>query len=167
MEKMKPVLNELITWEMFGDLCNQLALKISVDFKPDMIVGIVKAGVMPGAVIASLFQKDFYTIKLSRKHDEKIIHARPILFVPISHSVYGKKVLVVDEITDTGETLKMAKQEVEDKQASEVRTCSLFVKPDGYKPDWYAYESSKKIVCPWNVNIIENENLVANPAYSG
>ncbi|MCE1247947.1 MAG: hypothetical protein LWY06_14990 [Firmicutes bacterium] len=167
MDNLNPVLNETISWQMFGDLCNDLALKICKDFKPDMIVGIVKAGVLPGAVIASLFQKDFYTIKLSRKQDEKIVHARPILFVPISHSVYGKKVLVVDEIAISGETLQMAKQEVLDKQASEVKTCSLFVKPDGFKPDWYAYESSKKIVCPWNVNIIENENLTANPAYTG
>jgi hypoxanthine phosphoribosyltransferase len=167
MEIKKPVISEVVDWQRFGDLCNELALKIWKEFKPDMVVGIVKAGVFPGAVIASLFQKDFYTIKLSRKHDEKIVHARPILFVPISHSVYGKKVLVVDEIVASGETIQMAKQEVEDKQAKEVKTCSMFVKPDGFKPDWYAYETGSKIICPWNVNVIENENLVPNPAYSG
>jgi len=159
------VKKEMISWQKFGDLCNELALKILKDYQPDIIIGIVKAGVFPGAVIASLFRKDFYTIKLSRRHDDRVIHARPILFVPISNSVYGKKVLLVDWITRTGETLLMAKEEVENKQVSEVRTCTLFAKPDGFKPDWYMHESDSLIVCPWNRFVIEDGKLAPHPEY--
>lgn len=165
-EKMdKKIKKEIISWQKFGDLCDELALKILKDYQPDIVIGIVKAGVFPGAVIASLFRRDFYTIKLSRRHDDRIIHARPILFVPITDSVYGKKVLLVDWITRTGETLRLAREEVENKQASEVRVSTLFVKPDGIKPDWYMHESDALIVCPWNKYVIEDEKLVPHPEY--
>ncbi len=164
-EKHQEVKKELISWERFGELCNALALKIQGEFNPDIIVGIVKAGVLPGAVIASLFRRDFYTIKLSRRKNDRVVHARPILFVPITDSVYGKQVLVVDWITRTGETLELAKKEIEAKQAKTVKTCSLFGQPAGYKPDWHIYESENQIVCPWNQFVIEDGTLVHHPEY--
>ena len=154
-----------ISWEKFGELCNELALKVHREYNPDMVVGIVKAGVLPGAVIASLFRKDFYTIKLSRRKNDRIVHARPILFVPITDSVYGKKILIVDWITRTGDTLNIAKKEIEAKQAKTVKTCTLFAKAEGFKPNWHIYESDSQIVCPWNQNVIENDVLIPHPEY--
>ncbi len=166
METEKKMENkEIINWDQFGELCEKLALKVREDFEPDLVVGIVKAGVLPGAVIASLFRKDFYTIKLSRRKNDRIIHARPILFVPISDSVYGKKILLVDWITRSGETLKMARQEILNKQAREVKTCTLFTKPGGWQPDWSIHESEDLIVCPWNRSVIEEGKLVPHPDY--
>lgn len=155
----------LISWEEFGQMCNQLALSIHKDYNPDIVVGIVKAGVLPGAVIASLFRKDFYTIKISRRQNDRVVHARPILFVPITDSVYSKKVLIVDWITCSGDTLNMAVQEVENKQAKEVRTCTLFVNPESYRPHWFSMETGSNIVCPWNQFVIEGDVLIPHPEY--
>lgn len=156
-----------IGWEEFGRMCQQLALAINQDYKPDMVVGVAKAGVMPGVVIASLFRKDFYTIKLSRRSNDRVVHARPILFVPITDSVYGKKVLLVDEISVTGETLKMASKEVLDKQAKEVRTATLFVHTYSFKPDYHALESDAMIINPWDKNVIdESGHLAIHPEYT-
>ncbi len=156
----------IITWEMFGKLAQDLAKKIHKDYKPDVVVGIVKAGVIPGAVISSLFRKDFYTIKLSRRSNDKVVYPRPILFVPITDSVYGKKVLLVDEISVTGETLKLAKEEVMSKQAKEVRTATLFVHTYSYKPDWYALESDAMIINPWDRYVLnEKGELEIHPEY--
>lgn len=158
----------VITWDYFGQLCKDLALKINAEYQPDVVVGVVKAGVLPGAVIASLFRKDFYTIKLSRRSNDKVVHARPILFVPITESVNGKKVLLVDEISVTGETLKMAKEEVLGKQAKEVRTATLFVHSDSFKPDWFALESDAMIVNPWDQYVIDEAGrLTIHPEYIG
>jgi uncharacterized protein len=155
-----------ITWDRFGELCIDLGKKINEQYQPDIIVGVVKAGVMPGVVISSMFRKDFYTIKISRRKNDRIVHARPILFVPINDSVYGKKVLVVDEITLTGETLEIAKKEILNKQASEVRTATLFVHTDGNKPDWYAFESSSKLIKPWDQFVLDQTgDLEVHPKY--
>jgi uncharacterized protein len=157
-----------ITWDWFGQLCVELGKKINEQYKPDIIVGVVKAGVLPAVVISSLFRKDFYTIKISRRKNDRIVHARPILFVPINDSVYGKKVLVVDEISLTGETLEMAKKEILDKQAREVRTATLFVHSDGFKPDWFALETKSKVIKPWDQFIFDQSGeLEIHPEYTG
>src|SRR5690606_24209975 len=44
-----------LTWEVFGELCRALAVKVANSgYTPDLVVGIAKAGVIPGAVIASI-----------------------------------------------------------------------------------------------------------------
>jgi uncharacterized protein len=156
----------LITWDRFGELCVDLGKKINEQYQPDIIVGVVKAGALPGVVLSSMFRKDFYTIKISRRKDDRIVHARPILFVPINDSVYGKKVLVVDEISLTGQTLEIAKREILNKQAKEVRTATLFVHSNGFKPDWYALESNSLIVKPWDQFILDSSGkLDFHPEY--
>ena len=56
-----------IDWAMFGELCRALALKVARDYDPEIIVGIARAGVIPGAVIASILRADFYSMKISRR----------------------------------------------------------------------------------------------------
>ena len=42
-----------LSWEMFGELCRALALRVARQYDPDLVVGIARAGVIPAAVIAS------------------------------------------------------------------------------------------------------------------
>ncbi|MFP4499295.1 MAG: phosphoribosyltransferase [Vulcanimicrobiota bacterium] len=153
-----------ISWDDLGKLCIDLAQKIHNEFDPDIVVGIVKAGVLPGVIISSLLNKDFYTIKLSRKVKNRIVHARPILFVPITESVYNKKVLLIDEFAVSGETIKMAEEEIISKQASQVKTATLFANKEGYRPDWFVVDTAKKIVNPWDKYILDRKGeLQMNP----
>lgn len=154
-----------ITWDDFDQLCKDLSLNINKKYNPDIIVGIVKAGVIPGAVIASLFRKDFYTIKISRRKDEKKIRDKPHLFVPVTDSVHGKKVLIVDEMSITGQTLSLAREHILSKLAHEVRTCALFVTSGCPKPDWFAIETDEKIIAPWDYCVIKGEKISINPDY--
>jgi uncharacterized protein len=56
-----------LTWDVFGELCRALAVKVAQSgYQPDLVVGIAKAGVIPGAVIASMLGCDFYSMKISR-----------------------------------------------------------------------------------------------------
>lgn len=153
-----------ITWEDFDRLCKEMALRIWKEYQPDIIVGVVNAGVLPGVIMSNLFQKDFYTIKLSRRKAGRIVRDHPTLFVPVTDSVHNKKVLLVDEICITGETLTLAKEATLNKLASEVKTCALFVRSDSTKPDWFALQTDAKIVAPWNHYVINEEGaLEVNP----
>lgn len=155
-----------VSWDDFGKMCRDLALKINKEYQPDVVVGVAKAGVIPGVVIASMFRKDFYTIKISRRKNDQVVHARPILFVPITDSVYGKKVLVVDEICVTGQTMQIAKKEVMSKHAKEVRSASMFIHSFSFKPDYYAMETDAMIVNPWDRYVISDEGgLKMHPEY--
>ncbi len=155
-----------VSWDRFGQLCRDLAMKIHREYQPDVVVGVARAGVIPGVVIASMFRKEFYTIKISRRENDRVVHARPILFVPITESVYGKRVLLVDEISISGETLRIAREEVQNKAAREVRTATLFVHGISKKPDYFALESDAMIINPWSQYIIgQSGDLEVHPEY--
>ena len=62
-----------------------------------------------------------------------------------------KKALVVDDVSDTGASLREAKVHVESQRASQVRVATLHVKPwTTLKPDYYAAETDTWIVYPWD-----------------
>lgn len=68
----------------------------------------------------------------------------------IGASVKGKKILVVDDIVDTGETLVYVIKYLKDKGAKIVKTCVLhYKKKSMYKPSYYGEKTSKWIVYPW------------------
>ena len=67
-----------MSWEFFGELCRVLALKVARSgFSPDIVIGIAKAGVIPGAVVASILRRDFYSMKISRASGAERVRARP------------------------------------------------------------------------------------------
>ena len=59
--KLPPASNSQIlelTWEVFGEFCRALAVKVAQSgYQPDIVVGIAKAGVIPGAVIAAILRR--------------------------------------------------------------------------------------------------------------
>ena len=56
-----------LSWELFGELCRALALRVYREYDPDVVVGIATAGVIPAAVIADILQVDFYSLKITRR----------------------------------------------------------------------------------------------------
>src|SRR5256884_8570321 len=64
-----------VDWAFFGELCRVLALKIFREYDPDVVIGIARAGVIPGAVVASILQRDFASVAITRQETG----ARPVV----------------------------------------------------------------------------------------
>ncbi|MFL5608146.1 MAG: phosphoribosyltransferase, partial [Gemmatimonadaceae bacterium] len=47
-----------VEWPLFGELSRALALKVVRDYDPEIIVGVATAGVVPGAVIAAILDRE-------------------------------------------------------------------------------------------------------------
>ena len=74
----------------------------------------------------------------------------PVITQPVSTSVMGKKVLVVDEVADTGKSLRLVRSHLEKQGATEVMILTVYYKPWSVEvPDWYGKETSRWIVFPW------------------
>ena len=43
-----------VDWPFFGEICRALALRVARDYQPEIVLGIAKAGVIPGVVVASI-----------------------------------------------------------------------------------------------------------------
>ncbi len=156
-----------LTWEMFGEVCRALALKVARDYHPDLIVGIARSGAIPGAIVASIMRVDFHAITISRRAGREQVRERPAVLSETPIEAAGKRVLIVDEIATSGDTLRLALASVRDVGPSEVRTATSFVRPQGYKPDYFSLETDATVVFPWDRKVFEGERLVVNPRYEG
>ena len=154
-----------LSWEMFGELCRALALKVARDYDPEVVVGIARAGALPGAVIATILGVDFYSMKISRKGDDDQVRDRPEVLSAAPREVEGKRVLIVDEVTTSGATLRLVLAAVRDTRPTEVRTATSFARTRGYKPDYFALETDAEVVRPWDHHLLEEDEFVANPRY--
>jgi hypothetical protein len=70
----------------------------------------------------------------------------------------GKKVLLVDDIADSGRSLAVAKDYITKKGAKEVRTATLHYKPESAsKPDYFVVTTTAWVVYPWERHEMERE----------
>jgi len=155
-----------LTWEMFGELCRALALRVGREYRPEVVVGIARAGVIPGAILASLLRVDFYSMKISRREGAEQVRERPAILSAAPPECRGKRVVIMDEIATSGETLRMGLAAVRDVGASEIRTATTFVRPQGYRPDYYALETDATLIFPWDRKIFDGQEWVVNPRYA-
>ena len=158
-----------LSWELFGELCRVLAIRVARDYDPDIVVGIAAAGVIPGAVVAAMLQKEFYTIKITRREDDDNVRHRPEVLSAAPPQLVGKRVLLVDEICDSGDTMRLALAAVRDVLPAEVCTATSLVREGGYQPDYCALVTDGVVVFPWDREVVDEESgrLVVNPEYSG
>jgi len=154
-----------VDWAMFGELCRALALKVAREYEPEVIVGIARAGVIPGAVVASILRLDFYSMTISRRHGEETVRDRPEVLSAAPHQVAGRRVLIVDEITTSGDTMRLALAAVRDARPAEVRTATSFARTSGYQPDYSALTMDANVIFPWDRKIFDGGDLVVNPRY--
>src|SRR2546430_9406545 len=85
-------------------MCRALALKIFRDYDPDVVIGIARAGVIPGAVVASILQRDFASMAITRTETG----GRPVVIAGPTRLVTGRRGPIVDETCDTRATMKLA-----------------------------------------------------------
>ena len=154
-----------IDWAMFGELCRALALKVARDYAPEVVIGIARAGVIPAAVVASILRVDFYSMKISRKGMDHTVRERPEVMSAAPRAAEGKRVLIVDEITTSGETLRLALAAVRDVHPAEVRTATSFARTTGYQPNYSALTLDAQVIFPWDRKVFDGDELVVNPRY--
>jgi hypoxanthine phosphoribosyltransferase len=149
-----------VDWPFFGEICRALALKVARAYEPEVVLGIAKAGVIPGVVVASILQVEFASMAVTRQDEG----GEPILIAGPPASIKGRRVLLVDETCDTGSTLKLALNEVRALKPREVRTAVSF-RTGAFVPDFHAFETEHLIILPWDREIIEDGELAMRPDY--
>jgi hypoxanthine phosphoribosyltransferase len=126
-----------------------------------VVLGIAKAGVIPGVVVASILQTEFASMVVTRPDAD----ADPVLVAGPPSTVRGRRVLIVDETCDTGSTLRLALNEVRKHDPSDVRT-AVSIRTGSYQPDFHAFETEKLIILPWDREVIVDGQLVVRPDYA-
>lgn len=153
-----------VEWPLFGELARALALRVSREYRPDLVIGVATSGVVPGAVVAAILDVDFHSMIVSRRYKAETTRQTPSVFGAVPPEVRDRRVLIVDETCDTGDTLRLAVNAVVNAGALEVRT-AVAIRTGDYAPDFHALATESTIVLPWDREILLDGELVTNPLY--
>jgi hypoxanthine phosphoribosyltransferase len=143
---------EIPTWDKIYEFLLNLAEKIREDkFKPDVIVGVSRGGWPPARVMSDLLENpEIANVKAEFYLGVAQTKGEPLITQPVSVSVRDKEVLLMDDVADTGKSLRLVKAHLKEKGATEVKIATIYYKPWSVVfPDYYAKETRSWIIFPW------------------
>ena len=143
-----------VSWDDVQKMSEKLAeTVVESGFKPDVVVAVSRGGFAPARILCDLLDiKKLASVKVEYYTSVGVRGNEPVIVYPLNADVKGLRVLIVDDVADSGHSLRKAKTHVEEKGASEVRTATLHYKPwSVIKPDYYVDETEDWVVYPWEV----------------
>ncbi|WP_168203811.1 phosphoribosyltransferase [Humibacter ginsenosidimutans] len=145
---------ETLTWDAFGEACRDLARDIlAAGFDPEIVVAIARGGLLPaGAVAYGLGVKNCGALNIEFYTGiGEVLDAPTVLSPELDFdSLVGRRVLLVDDVADSGRTLALAVGLLRERGA-EVRSATIYTKPGSIaKPDFSWRETGLWINFPWS-----------------
>ena len=145
---------EILTYELFGTAARELAQTIADDgFRPDAIVAIARGGLtLAGALGYALEVKALGSLNVEFYTGVEQRLEAPVVLPPAldQASLAGKRVLLVDDVADSGRTLAMVLQLLQ-AGGGEVRTVCLYAKPGTVLEPTYVWRRTDRwIMFPWS-----------------
>lgn len=145
---------EILTWDIFGRASRELAQMIADDgYEPDMILSIARGGLLIGGALGyALGVKNTYTMNVEfyTGVDERLEVPRILPPAPDFVDLAQAKILIADDVADTGHTLASVGQFCEGK-VGEVRTAVLYEKSHSVvKCDYIWRRTDLWINFPWS-----------------
>ena len=142
-------------WDYIENLCFQLYMKAKeTGFIPDVMAAVSRGGLVPARILSDLFLSEKIKVTLAIMQvgfysgiDKT--HKEPIIYQDLPGHVYGKKILLVDDVADSGVSLEFALKYLRMKKPTEIKVGTLYHKPwSSLKPDFFIEETSSWIVFP-------------------
>lgn len=142
-----------LSWDEIGALTRELAERVAEE-QPDLIVGVARAGLIPAAAVAAALRLDLTPVRLSRRRRDRVVHDEPVWLVPLAESVEGRRVVVVDDIADTGRTLAAVSEHVLERGAAHVGIATLVAHSwADPRPGAVALVTDALLVFPWDAEV--------------
>jgi hypothetical protein len=147
-------LREILDWADVGPATRQLAEAINDDgFQPDVILAIARGGLIVAASLGyALGVKNTWTMNVEfyTGVDERL--ELPIILPPVPELVdlEESKILIADDVADTGATLSLVKEFCAPR-VGQIRIATLYEKPRSVvKCDYVWRRTDRWIVFPWS-----------------
>ncbi|MDO5644302.1 MAG: phosphoribosyltransferase [Dermabacter sp.] len=148
------VTKEVLTWDLFGTASRELAQQIAdSSYNPEIVIAVARGGLLPagslayalGLKLADAINVEFYTDVHETLPDPVLLE--PLLDV---NAIRGKRLLVVDDVADSGRTLALV-LEILEAQGAEARSAVLYAKSASVvDPDYVWKRTDEWIVFPWS-----------------
>lgn len=162
---------EVLTWDGFGEASRDLARTIVASgWMPDIVIAVARGGLLPaGALAYALGIKAMGTLNVEFYTGVGQTLPEPVVLPPLmdTSALPGRRVLVVDDVADSGKTLDLVMKLIRDQGlpadvdgdgvaseriAVDARSAVLFTKPQSIIAPTYAWKATDKwIAFPWSV----------------
>lgn len=99
------------SWQDIEDMTSDIVQQIAVDgdgFKPDYVVGLTRGGLIPATMMSHYFEVPMHTLEIKLRDHAVEPESNKWM---AQDALDGKKILIVDDINDTGDTLAWIKQD--------------------------------------------------------
>jgi hypoxanthine phosphoribosyltransferase len=145
---------EDLSWQAFGEASRELAKIIAADgFEPDLILSIARGGLfLAGALGYALAVKNLHVMNVEFYDGVGTTLDMPVMLPPVPSAVdfSAKKVLIADDVADSGRTIELVHTFVKD-QVSDVRTAVIYEKPRSViRCDYVWKRTDRWINFPWS-----------------
>jgi uncharacterized protein len=156
--------HEILTWEGFGEASRDIARAVNdAGFVPEVVVAIARGGLLPaGAIAYGLGVKNCGAINVEFYTGIGTVLDAPELLPPELDMTYldGRRVLLVDDVADSGRTLDLAVRLLVE-QGAEVRSAVIYTKPTTIiQPDFSFKDTDRWIDFPWSYkgSVVQEDN---------
>ena len=147
-----------ITWSEYGNLTEALAEKVSAEGKRfDIVVGIARGGIPVSMVVSDHLgvKVDFINVK---SYNDIGKRTPPRIVSTLTESIAQRRVLVVDDLVDQGDTLAFVRRHLNEQRPKSLETAVLFRKPwSRTEPDFYLENVSEWIVFPFELGEVSRQ----------
>lgn len=155
-----------ISWEDFHGICKALAQAVS-PFQPEIILAVGRGGYYPGTLLAHLLQVEIYPVRVSRRVNDLVMYNTPRWLVEPPPLIKGQRVLVVDEICSSGETMTMVKDKAAALGAHEIKSAVMYAHTGGVSAaDYIGLITDALLLNPWDREILRDGSFQFHPEYN-
>ncbi|MGW4032490.1 phosphoribosyltransferase [Streptomyces sp. NPDC004838] len=146
---------ENLTYEMFGTAVRELAQAVADDgYEPDVVLSIARGGVfVAGGLAYALDCKNIHLVNVEFYSGVGQTLEMPVMLAPVPDAIdfSDKRVLIADDVADTGATLKLVHDFCRD-HVAEVRSAVIYEKPHSTVKCEYVWKRTEAwINFPWSV----------------
>lgn len=146
---------ENLTYEGFGKAVRELAQTVADDgYEPDVVLSIARGGVfVAGGLAYALDCKNIHLVNVEFYTGVGTTLDMPVMLAPVPNVVdyTRKRVLIADDVADTGKTLKLVRDFCID-HVAEVRSAVIYEKPQSLVKCEYVWKKTDRwINFPWSV----------------
>lgn len=145
---------EFVWWERLYELCFRLYEKImDSGFRPDVIIGVARGGWIPARILSDLFfTRETANVKVDLYRGIYARDMEPRVSQKLPKDMQWKAPLLVDDISDTGDSLTVALDHLQKRGYKNPRTASLHMKPwTKFVPDYWIVKTEAWVVYPWEL----------------
>ncbi len=151
-----------LSWQAVDELVWKVVTEMkAADYQPDVLIAVARGGLVPARILADYLQEKYVSsLQMGHWDAQAELHDEPMLVFPLPEiDLSGKRVLVVDDVSDEGRTLEQVRSYLAARGA-EIRTFVLVSKVESRSMADYCpkvLDDWRWVLFPWS----KHEDLLA------